>query len=92
MEELIKILTPYAWRGFCALAGMGGTIAYYKKRANGKWNGQDERRQEPCVTQRECGRTHEGIQSALEAGNERMHGIETQFRELNNHLMEHFDK
>lgn len=88
MKQLIAELAPYALVGFGALVGVGGSA--WHGRRNGKWNGRDERRIEPIVTQRECNLRHEGIEKELKEGNRRMSGVEDQVRELNSHIIKHF--
>lgn len=90
MPELIAQLIPYILVGAGALAGIGGTVKYYRGNNNGKWNGQAERRIEPTITLRECDLRHKGIEKELKEGNRRMSGVEKQVRELNNHIIQHF--
>lgn len=100
MKELIAELIPYALAGFYTMVGVGGTVGYYRRNGNGKWNGQSERRSEPpvtiqnepTVTLRECDLRHKGMERELKEGNRRMTGVETQMQKLNDTIIKHYEK
>lgn len=83
MKELIAQLAPYAYLGFGALVGIGGSQWYGRKNGNNNYNGK-ERRQ--FVSQHECELTHGGLNNQLAEGNRRMGSMEKTLISINDNL------
>lgn len=85
MEPLPSYVPQALYSLGILLAGYGGH-RYGRRNGNG-WDGKKERRTEPSVTQRECELIHQGLNTRLDEGNQKMERLGTTLQEVNNNLM-----